>query len=155
MLRALIICSLISISVSAHGELNLKAVHPDEDIDYTYNQRFSAKQSLDSLGFIHSALDSFRQLTETAANKISKDQLEEIGNTGWEMQNLGFPNHVQGVKGTLLKQEYLIHKLKYELAQIKLKTGDINQKEFLEIEVEYNKSEKQFQEFWNSFHISD
>jgi hypothetical protein len=29
--------------------------------------------------------------------------LKKIGNTGWEMQNLGFPNHVGAVKGTNLK----------------------------------------------------
>jgi len=155
MLRTLIICSIIAISFPAYGEVDLKSVHPDESAAYTYNERFSSNRSLESLATIKSALDSFRKLTEIAANKISKETLAKIGNTSWEMQNLGFVNHVEAVKGTILKQEYLVKKLTYELAQIKSKSGEINQRDLLEIKREYEKAEKQFQEFWNSFRISD
>ena len=155
MLRTLIIFSIIAISFSAYGDVDLKSVNPDESADYTYNERFSSKRSLESLATIKSALESFRKLTETVANKISKEGLAKIGNTSWEMQNLGFVNHVEAVKGTILKQEYLIKKLTYELAQIKSKSGEINQRDLLEIKREYEKAEKQFQEFWNSFRISD
>lgn len=155
MLRLLIICSIIATSFPAYGELNLKSPNPDEPAGYTYNQRFSFEHSLKSLATIESSLDSFRKLTETAANKISKGKLAKIGNTGWEMQNLGFPNHVGSVKGTILKQEYLIKKLTYDLAQRKFKSGEINKKELLESEREYKKAEKQFQEFWDSFNIAD
>jgi len=155
MLRILIICSIIAISFPAYGDLNLKPVHPDESADYTFNERFSSKHSLESLATIKSALDSFRKLTETAANKISKETLGKIGNTSWEMQNLGFVNHVKAVKGTILKQEYLIKKLTYELAQTKSKSGETNQRDLLEIKREYEKAEKQFQEFWNTFGIAD
>jgi len=155
MLRILIICSIIAISFPAYGEVDLKSVHPDESADYTYNERFSSKRSLESLTTIKSALDSFRKLTETAANKISKETLSKIGNTSWEMQNLGFVNLVEAVRGTILKQEYLIKKLTYELAQRKSKSGEINQRDLLEIKREYEKAEKQFQEFWNTFGIAD
>ena len=111
MLRTLIICSIIAISFPAYGDVDLKSVHPDESADYTYNERFSSKRSLESLATIKSALDSFRKLTETAANKISKETLAKIGNTSWEMQNLGFVNHVEAIKGTILKQEYLIKEI--------------------------------------------
>jgi len=155
MLRTLIICSIIAISFSAYGDVDLKSVNPDESADYTYNKRFSSKRSLESLATIKSALDSFRKLTETAANKISKETLAKIGNTSWEMQNLGFVNHVEAIKGTILKQEYLIKKVTYELAQRKSKSGEINQRDLLEIKREYEKAEKQFQEFWNTFRIAD
>jgi hypothetical protein len=155
MLRALIICSIIAISFPAYGDLNLKPVHPDESAEYTYNERFSSKHALESLASIKSALDSFRKLTEIAVKKISKETLSKIGNTSWEMQNLGLVNSVQAVKGTLLKQEYLIKKLTYELAQTKSKSGKINERDLLEIKREYEKAEKQFQEFWNSFGIAD
>jgi len=155
MLRPLIICSIIAISFPAYGDLNLKPVHPDESAEYTYNERFSSKHALDGLARIKSALDSFRKLTEIAAKKISKETLSKIGNTSWETQNLGLVNSVEAVKGTLLKQEYLIKKLTYELAQTKSKSGEINQRDLLEIKREYEKAEKQFQEFWNSFGIAD
>jgi hypothetical protein len=155
MLRALIICSIIAISFSAYGDVDLKSVNPDESADYTYNERFSSKRSFESLATIKSVLDSFKKLTETVANKISKERLAKIGNTSWEMQNLGFVNHVEAIKGTILKQEYLIKKLAYELAQRKSKSGEINQRDLLEIKREYEKAKKQFQEFWNTFRIAD
>jgi hypothetical protein len=155
MLRILIICSILAVSLPAYAELDLKSANPDESAKYTYNERFSSKQSLESLAEIKSALDSFRKLTEASVNKLSKEKLDKIGNTGWEMQNLGFRNHTGAIEGTILKQEYLIKKLTYELAQRKLKSGEIKQKELLETEKEYKKAEKQFQAFWNTFHIAD
>lgn len=155
MLRTLIICSIIAMSVWAHADLNLTALHPDEDAEYTYHQRFSTQQSLTSLSQISSALDSFRQLTEISADKISKAQLEKISHTGWEMQNLGFHNHGQTIQGTLLKQDYLIKKLMYELGQMKSKSGTPDPKELSVLLTEYQAAEKQFQAFWDSFLISD
>lgn len=155
MLRAIIICSILAISFSAHGDLNLKPIHPDEPADYTYNERFSTKNSLESLDKIQSSLVSFRKLTEASAGKIPKKKLTTIGNTGWEMQNLGFSNHVGTVKGTILKQEYLIKKLTYELAQIKYKSGEIDQADLSAMKTDYEKAEKQFQDFWNFSHIED
>jgi hypothetical protein len=155
MLRALIVCSIIAISVSACGEVGLKPVHPDEPANYTFDERFSTKRSLESLAVIKSALDSFRKLTEAAADKIPKERLAEIGNTGWDMQNMGFVNHVEAIKGTILKQDYLMKKLRYELAQRKSKSGAIDQRDLLETKDEYEKAEKQFQEFWNTFGIAD
>jgi hypothetical protein len=151
----LLVCFVLAVSAPSYAELDLKAVHPDEPADYTFNERFSAKQSLQSLDSIISDLESFRRLTEAAAGKLSKKELEKIGNTGWESQNLGFVNQVNSIKGTLLKQEYLIKKLAHELAQRKLKAGESKQKEALEAEREYKKAEKQFQTFWNDFGLAD
>ena len=155
MLRAIIICSILAISISAYGDLILKPIHPDEPADYTYNERFSTRSSLNSLDTIKSALESFRKLTEASAGKIPKKTLVKIGNTGWEMQNLGFPNHVGTVKGTLLKQEYLIKKLTYELAQTKAMSGEVNQAHLSAAKMDYEKAEKQFQDYWDSFRVSD
>ena len=155
MLRAIIICLILAISLSAHGELILKPIHPDEPADYTYNERFSTRSSLKSLDSIKSALESFRQLTEASAGKIPKKTLAKIGNTGWEMQNLGFANHVGTVKGTLLKQEYLIKKLTYELAQTVARSGEVSQADLSAVKMDYEKAEKQFKDYWDSFSVSD
>lgn len=155
MFRTLIVCFIMAISVSAYGETGLKQVHPDEPAGYTFDERFSTKHSLESLAVIQSALESFRKLTEAAADKIPKERLTEMGNTGWEMQNLGFVNHVEAVKGTILKQDYLIKKLTYESAQRKSKSGEIDQKDLVKIKREYEHAEKQFLEFWGAFGIAD
>jgi hypothetical protein len=155
MLRVFVACSLIALAVPAYGEAGLKPVHPDESADYTFNERLSTKNSLINLAAVKSALVSFRKLTAATAGKIPKERLAEIGNTGWEIQNLGFVNYVEDIKGTLLKQDYLIKKLRYELAQQKSKSGEITGKDLLEAKGEFEKAEKQFQKFWNSFGIAD
>ncbi len=155
MLRALLVCSIIATSALAYGEATLKPVHPDESAGYTFDERLSTERSLESLATIESALDSFRELTKAAAHKIPKERLAEIGNTGWDMQNLGFVNHVEAVKGTILKQDYQIKKLTYELAQRRSKSGEIDQKGLLKIKAEYEKADKRFQEFWSAFGIVD
>lgn len=156
MLRAFFVCLAIIVSFSsAYGEMDLKPVHPDESAGYTFDKRLSTRNSLESLTAIGSALDSFRKLTQAAAGKISGDRLAEIGNTGWEMQNLGFVNHVEAVRGTVLKQDYLIKKLSYELAQRKSKSGEISERDLLEAKGEYEKAEKQFLEFWDAFGVAD
>lgn len=155
MIRTLIICSIIALSISVYAETGLKPVHPDEPTDYTFDKRLSVTSSLDSLAIIKSALDSFRKLTEAAGGKIPSERLAEIGNTGWEMQNLGFVNHVEAVKGTLLKQDYLIRKVTYELAQRRWKSGEIDQKDLSKAKKEYEQAEKQFLKFWDTFNIVD
>lgn len=155
MLRALIVCLIIAMSVAAYGETTLRPAHPDESASSTFDERLSTRNSLQSLVAIRSALDSFRKLTEAAANKIPKERLAEIGNTGWEMQNLGFVNHVEAIKGTILKQDYLMKALTYALAQRKSKSGEIGKRELVKTKGEYEKAKRQFQEFWNTFAIAD
>ena len=155
MLRVLLVCLIIVTGALAYGEPPLKPVHPDEPASHTFEERFSTGRSLESLAAIQSALDSFRELTKAAADKIPEKKLAEIGNTGWEMQNLGFVNHAGTVRGTILKQDYLIKKLTYELAQRKLQSGEMDPKTLLEAQGEYEKAEKRFQEFWSAFGIAD
>lgn len=156
MARVSVVSLAVVLCMAAHVGIALqRAVHPDEPADYTMNERLSVRYSMDSLAAIKSALDSFRKLTAAAVKTMPKEKLNEIGNTGWEMQNLGFANHVESVKGTLLKQEYLLNKLACELAERKSKSGEVDQKELLKIKREYEESEKRFKKFWEGFRIAD
>lgn len=49
----------------------------------------------------------------------------------------------------------MLKKLNYELAQKKLKLGEINNQEMLAAQKEFKKAEQNFQTFWNSFGIGD
>ena len=155
MLRAIIIISVLLICVPVNAELNLKPVHPDEPVDYTYNKRFSVQSAIGSLKKINSALDSFRKLTEASKGTISKTKMRKIGNTGWETQNLGFMNWPGSIEGTIYKQEYLIKKLNYELTLEKAKSGKLNSSDLTNVEKELQQAEKKFQDYWNSFGIGD
>jgi len=156
MLRLLVMfCLIMAVTFPVHAELDLKPVHPDENAEYTYNQRFSTENALQRLKQIESALQSFTQLTDISRNLISKDKLKKIGNTEGDIQTLGFMNWPGAIKGTILKQDYLISKLRYDLAQKKLKLGEINSEEVLAAQKEYEKAEREFQAYWNSFGVGD
>ncbi|MCX5810045.1 MAG: hypothetical protein NTX36_11865 [Proteobacteria bacterium] len=146
---------VVVLASSAQGELNLRPVHPDEPVGYTYNKRFSFDEAVTSLNTIRLSLESFRLLTEEAKGKISGKRLKEIGNTDWETQNLGFKNMPFCIEGALKKQDYLIKRLQHELAKYEIKDGRISEKELLEAKKSFETAEKSFQTFWDNSGIAD
>ncbi|NLC11922.1 MAG: hypothetical protein GX767_06690 [Firmicutes bacterium] len=56
------------------------------------DELFNAEEAAYRTEQIFDALKSFRLLTEKAEGKISKEEMEALGNTGWETQYLGFHN---------------------------------------------------------------
>jgi hypothetical protein len=155
--RKLILIGLLMIGfvTLAHGELNLRPVHPDEPVEYTYEQRFSLDTALSSLRMIEASLKSFRTLTEEVKGKVSQPRLKEIGNTDWETQNLGFKNMPGCVEGALRKQDYLIKELRYHLARERMKQKTVSEKEFLETKRVFEEAERSFKSFWDNFGIAD
>jgi len=152
LLAGILVMGLVAL---AYGELKLRPIHPDEPVEYTYEQRFSIDMALSSLQKIQGSLMSFRILTEEAKGKISKQRFKEIGNTDWETQYLGFKNMPGCIEGTLRKQDYLIKELRYQLAKEKFKLKVIDEKELLETKRTFEQVEKSFQAFWDKFGIAD
>ena len=146
---------LLLCAMSAHAGLDLKPISPDEPADYTFNQRFSVDTALRGAKQLESILASFRKLTEKARRKLDPTTLKEIGNTDGETQTIAFANLPRTIQGTVLKQDYLIKKLQYELALEKSKTGQVTAEKVAETEKEYKKAEEAFQALWNGFRIAD
>ncbi|MFW6296605.1 MAG: hypothetical protein ACOC04_05380 [Halothece sp.] len=134
---------------------NLPPVHVDEPVEETWNQRFSFDSSLERLGQIEGALDSFRTLTETIRTTVGEERISFVGNTSAEVQTLGFPNWVNSVEGTLRKQDYQIQKLEYELAKEQFEDGEISQAELDEKAASYQEAKADFEAFWQQFNIAD
>jgi hypothetical protein len=146
---------LLSSMGLAYAQLDLRPVHSDESAHQTFEQRFSLDQALSSLEIIRASLQSFQKLTEEVQGKVSREKLKEIGNTDWEMQNLGFRNYPKSIEGALRKQDYQIKKLQYQLAEARNKEGMKNSTELLDAKKAYQQAEKDFQEFWKNFRIAD
>lgn len=153
--RLLAVIFVISFVGVAYGELKLQPIHPDEPVEYTYEQRFSLDIALSSLRKIEASLESFRTLTDEAKGKISGKKLKEIGNTDWETQHLGFKNMPGCIEGALRKQDYLIKELRYQLAKEKLNKKAITEAELLEAKRAFEQAEKSFHAFWDSFRVAD
>ena len=143
------------VSLSIYGQLRLKDTHPDEPASYTFNERFAVKRAIENLKYIDGCLQSFYALTELSKTKFSKDAITKIGHTEPDAQTLGFYNAVHGVEGTVRKQAYQIKKLEYELAQAKFDAGKIPSKELAQKKLAYQKAEKEFQAFWDTFKVRD
>lgn len=150
----LIAALLLGAVLPVHA-LDLKPRHPDEPADYTFNQRFSAESALRTTGYLRSIIESFRTMTRMTKDKLSAKELKEIGNTDWDIQHLGGPNHTNAVDGTILKQDYLIKKLEYELAVERSKSGKDDAAKVAAALKDYRKAEETFQTFWNKFGIAD
>jgi len=155
MLKQTILLSIIFASLYGEDFQDLKPMHPDEPTKYTYNERFSMKNSLESTQNIESALESFTKLTKATKRKISKRKLDKIGNTEWDIQNLGFFNWIVAIRGTLYKQEFLIKKLQYEQLLERSKHEEIENQKIINAKKDLEIAKNRFLKYWNSTTIAD
>jgi hypothetical protein len=156
-LKAMVFTAIVLsfLAGSALAQLNLNSRHPDESPSYTFNQRFSSENALKTLKRIESYLQSFRTLTDTYKKRFTKAELAKVGNTDWENQGLGFYNGTRAIEGSIRKQEYQLRQLEYELAQLKYEGRQMSSDELNEKKIAFEKAEKEFQAFWDSFSIRD
>jgi len=118
-------------------------------------ERFTAKEAAYRTGQINDALKSFRLLTEKAEGKISKEEMDALENTSWEIQYLGFHNWTNTVLGTLLLQDYEIKKLELQLAEKQLQAGEIDKSTWELKELDYKEAKNKVQQFLDSYTIAD
>jgi hypothetical protein len=124
-------------------------------VDNFNNERFTLASALTGVQNINDWLNSFRELTKLTADRISPEEKQQLGNLGWEMQNIGFYNWVKSVEGTLHKQAYDIRKLEYELALERCAAGKVSQAEAVEKERRYQEARNDMQNFLAKFHVAD
>jgi hypothetical protein len=146
---------LISTSALANAALDLKPRHSDEPAEYTFNKRFSMDSALNTVQHLRSILTSFQTMTRMTKDKLTAKELQDIGNTEWDTQHLGFANHPNVIEGTLLKQDYLIKKLEYDLALERSKSGKVTAEELSKAQKDFKMAEGAFQRFWDKFGVAD
>ena len=143
-------------------ETELKEFELTEDTFETTNLQggelrkiFSFQESLYRVEQVREGLQSFRILTDQAKATIMKDVMEQVGNTEWETQVLGFQNWPNTIEGTLRMQDYRIKRLEYELAIEKYKQGEATE-EFVEgAQKAYTDARNEMQEFLETYAIAD
>lgn len=136
---------------SAVGYLRLHKRHPDgaEGVE-DFNANFSSDQALQRLAQMRSFLASFRGLTEQVRGQLSSAQLDKLGNTGRDMQTIGFHNIPLTVEGTLLKQDYQLRQAQYQIAQLRRERGDISEQELEKARATFAAATSRFQTFWDT-----
>jgi hypothetical protein len=95
-------------------------------------------------------LKSFGLVTNRVRNQLSRSELGEIGNTGLEMETIGFHTIPLVVEGTRLKQEYQLAQARYELALVQHDQGRITDESVEEARRAYREATRRFQVFWDT-----
>jgi hypothetical protein len=133
------------------GYLNLHKRHPDgyEGPD-EFNRVYSSEEALQRMTQMRGILESFRQLTEKTRNRLSESELRSIGNTSREMQTIGFHNIPLTIEGTILKQEYQLKQLKFQMAQLRRERAEATPQELDRARTEYADATKNLQIFWDT-----
>lgn len=136
---------------SSVGYLNLSKRHPDgSDGPTEFATVYSPASGVQRLDQIRGFLKSFEELTVRARGKLTDAELRSVGNTGGEMQNVGFHNIPLVVEGTLLKQDYQLTQAQYELAQLRLARGDVAEADVERARAAYAAATRRFQLFWDT-----
>lgn len=130
--------------------MNLHKRHPDgSEGRVEFDSSYSSGQALQQLEQIRSFLTSFSRLTEQVRGRFNQAQLQAIGNTGAEMQTIGFHNIPLLVEGTLLKQNQ-VTQARYEVAQLKYDRQQIGAEELARWRSAYQDASKRFQTVWDT-----
>ncbi|MEW5922311.1 MAG: hypothetical protein AB1796_15495 [Bacillota bacterium] len=139
------------IEIVYESDIDLSNLRDNQSLD----EIFTLTDSLFRVQQVKDALESFKELTEKSKGKLTQRELEEIGNTSWEMQYLGFHNWMNSLEGTLRKQDYLIKKLELELARKQYEVGEIAEDELKQKETLFLLSKNEFQLFIDAYRIAD
>ncbi len=120
----------ISLEPSIEG--SLEPVHPDETVSETYGTRFSLENAL-----------------------ARANQTKELGRGLTGESAMALTNAVGAIQGTLMKQDYQVKKLEFELAKWQLREGQITQEAYNQTKSAYEKAVADLTAFWDKFGISD
>ena len=102
-----------------------------------YEKDFNLDQAMKSVTF----------LEKDVVKIIREHEHKSYSILDYEGFYIGYPNNITFVKGTLLKQDALIARNKFEIEKLKLKDGNSTKKEVSKAEQAYLKAQKRFCEF--------
>jgi hypothetical protein len=145
--RYLLVASLALLTITAYAELNLNNNKNlmGEDPQLVFNENFSYENAVNSISKVREYLKNYLALME-------KYNDYSIRNSGGY---IGFFNIPSFLEGAIHKQNYLLKKTEYELAQYKYKAGEITAADVATAKTAFETAEKDFQKFWDGFRIED
>jgi len=131
-----------------------KLIHAEENLINNDKLVFSASNAMASKIIIEESLNSFRKIIE-AASAEKPIIIKDYKHSDWEMLNIGIPNHILTIEGTIRRQNYIIAKLKYELATEKRKSSSSNDDIISRLKEEYQKRKHEYSAYLKSIKFVD
>ena len=140
---------------AAVGYLNLHKRHPDGLEGAEEFNRYSLDEAVRRLEQMRGFLNSFERLTDRVRNRLGRDELQAVGNTESDMQMIGFHNIPLEVEALMVKQDYQLRQVQYELAQLKYAQGRVDADTLARSKTAYQQATARFQLFWDTKLPSD
>ncbi len=115
------------------------------------DNRFTVEYSLKSINTIRESLEDLKAIIIKSENE-EPIILKNFKHTDWEMQNIGIPNSLTSIEGTIRKQKYLISKLKYEL---EMQKNTLSNASSDDLKKQMQTDKKNYQTYLNAIQIVD
>ena len=94
-------------------------------------------------------------MTARARGTLTATDLRDAGNTSGEIQSIAFHNIPLVVEGTLLKQDYQLKQVEYEVARLRHLRGEVAEQDVERARGAYAEATKRFQLFWDTKRPTD
>lgn len=140
------ICESKSADENVYGELNLQNIYRDAGTPadgVRFFRSLTYDDASNSLTYIMKAIDSYQEIMK---KKDIEDDFEK---------QIGIGNNYYLILFTMMKQNYLINKYEYNIAEYKYKLKEINKAELKRKEEKYKKVKKNFEEHYNSVSLGE
>ncbi|MFA6029141.1 MAG: hypothetical protein WC969_04720 [Elusimicrobiota bacterium] len=140
--RLTVVALLAALALGASAEMYLRPMAGGEPVEVTM-ERFSVGAALKALGTMNTGMERLAKLEKPGKGKDAQAKAIMREREAYDAPRV--------LKGTLLKQDYLIKKLRYELALEQYKKGELGAERFAVLNTEYQGAETAFKDFWNTF----
>lgn len=151
-MKSMLFLSLLLMASSSCWGLDLDKLpaHPaDEATSCSWRQRLTLKNALDYTREVKSWLTKFDELAETLPEEMPAEKIKKMNLPKWVTHALEFYNATIVIQGTLLRQNYEIKRLEYELAQERAKHQKDGVSEVNEKKKALAQAEADFMKYWD------
>ncbi len=149
---------LFIIAVSISGQQRPKFPLALDEREGMPGPKFTLENALWRLSQIKRGLRAYNTLVGNCRRELKSGQLGKVlvnTNIGSDESTVGFANWPIMVETTLRRQNLIIRKLEYELAQERFEAGGIRQEEFDPIFERYRKADSSFHRYFENIRWSD
>jgi hypothetical protein len=148
-----LVAALMAMPLS--GELGLKPLHPDETVDESLNQRFSADNALRTIATVEEMLDSLSVAVINRREGTCEKRLAAIEAAFRDKVTVGIANYPTVLEGAVRLQRLTIADLQHQLALSKHAHGAESQESVRNALDTLETARRQFLEFWESARVAD
>jgi len=136
-----------NIKKDVYGELDLQNIYRDVGTPADgerFFQSLTHDNAYNALLYLKKELSSCQEMMKKKGKE--KEDLEK---------EIGMGNNYYRVLFTLMKQNYLINKLEYNIAEYKYKLKEINEVELMQKKEKYKKAKNDFEKEYNSVSLGE